>query len=288
MSCNTLRYFVQFPHPGKEHNPGDVNRQPWNTGAHRRKFLRSYGSYVGENGSLFHEQLVFWGEWEAPSYVVGKWHREGSLPRFLHDPVWEHPKSLERRQNTDPWVFGDAFVYSNCRQPSQPALRRLTRGSVIIFGSNLAGEFVLDTVFVVAASFSYSVWDSIDSAESFRFCTIEAIRSDPGYARNQFVLYRGATFEAPVNDMYSFAPCRPFEDPNFRFARPRILLPGCYLNPLAQGPKNAGKARSLTELSALWRNVRDQVASVGCLLGVSFQTPPLDKCSDRRSQGCLC
>lgn len=63
--------FVHFPHPGKEHNPGRMTRQPWNTApGHRRKFVRSAGRYVAADGSKNEALLVFWAEWEAPSYVI--------------------------------------------------------------------------------------------------------------------------------------------------------------------------------------------------------------------------
>jgi hypothetical protein len=147
---------VHFPHPGREHNPGRKSCQPWNTTTkHRRKFLRSLGRYVTANGSLVEASLAFWGEWEAPSYVLKRWSEKGELPRFLQEPVWECPTFSGPRQNTDPWVFGDCFRYSNCKQMAHKSLQTLPRGSVILFGSTLglASEsgprFVLDTVFVV-------------------------------------------------------------------------------------------------------------------------------------------
>jgi hypothetical protein len=130
--------FVHFPHPGTEHNPGRISRQPWNTNLkHRRKFLRSPGRYVAPGGSLAEAPLAFWAEWEAPSYVIQRWPEEGALPRFLQEPRWERPTIKGFRQNTDPWVFGDCFHYSNCYQLNQSGLRNLAAGSVILFGSTL-------------------------------------------------------------------------------------------------------------------------------------------------------
>jgi hypothetical protein len=149
---------VHFPHPKDEHHPGRMCRQPCNTNPkHRRKFLRSPGRYVTPDGSLAEAPLAFWAEWEAPSYVIQPtWRKEGDLPQFLQEPVWEHPGITGFRQNTDPWVFGDCFQYSNCHQlnRNQKGLRTLPAGSMILFGSTLglASEtgprFVLDTVFV--------------------------------------------------------------------------------------------------------------------------------------------
>jgi hypothetical protein len=112
--------FVQFPHPGREHNPGKARRQPWNRGEHGRKFLRSNGRYVARDNSLHGASLVFWGEWEPPSYVIKECPKNGALPRFRQEPVWEHPKDSEPRENTDPWVLEIAFstvIVSNLGNP---------------------------------------------------------------------------------------------------------------------------------------------------------------------------
>lgn len=48
-------------------------------------------------------------------------------------------------------MFGERMVYSNCKQTIRPdnrptALQRLTRGSVICFGSAIGGESCADTI----------------------------------------------------------------------------------------------------------------------------------------------
>jgi hypothetical protein len=124
---------VHFPHPGTEHNPKRMSRQSWNTRKeHGRKFLCSLGQYVDDaTRSPVEASLAFWGEWEAPSYVRQCWPREGELPQFLQEPVWEHPTFNGFRQNTDPWVFGDCFRYSNCK----PTIRSPTRApSALVVG----------------------------------------------------------------------------------------------------------------------------------------------------------
>jgi hypothetical protein len=106
-------YFIQFPHPGPEHVPAEDD-MPWNVGDHARKFLRGHGRCIDHDDTLGEANVVFWGEWEAPSRVVTRW-RDRHGPRALHDPYWCTPPRGSR-QNTDPWVFGEAFRYSNCRQ----------------------------------------------------------------------------------------------------------------------------------------------------------------------------
>jgi hypothetical protein len=86
------------------------------------------------------------------------------------------------RQNTDPWVWGDRMIYSNCKQVFGPERRptfmqrltqRLTRGSVIRFGSTIDGEFCVDTVFVVASAEPWVPAEvaDLDVEDAFKTCT---------------------------------------------------------------------------------------------------------------------
>lgn len=278
---------VQFPHPGREHNPGKSTRQPWNTRDHGRKFLQSQGRYVTVDGHSSAEvPLVFCGEWEAPSYVIECWPKQGDLPRFLHEPVWERPRTREFRQNTDPWVFGDCFRYSNCKQLSQRGLRNLAPGSLLLFGSTIHSQFVIDTVFVVSErSTIFSPANRPKTDDVFRICTIDALSSGgpagcgarycAAEAHANFTLYEGATFENPVDGMYSFSPCRRADDKEMRFARPILTLDR--VNPSSkQSPKGAKDELSLQEISNYWAMVCKQVVAAGCQLGVHFATPRED------------
>ncbi len=285
--------FVHFPHPGDEHKPGRQSFQPWNTTAkHCRKFLRSSGRYVTADGLVVEASLAFWGEWEAPSYVLKRWSEKNELSRSLQEPVWEHPKFSGPRQNTDPWVFGDCFLYSNCKQSAQKSLQTLPTGSVILFGSTLGiksesgPRFVLDTVFVVDEERQrFTPSNPPNTDEAFRVCTVESLatggdvdaygRKDLcGDPRAWFTLFSGATYESPVNEMYSFVPCRRTDRDNFRFARPAISLPTEFVNPWSwQSPKGTGTPLSAHKVRELWATVRQQVIAAECLIGVHFPTP---------------
>ena len=172
---------VQFPHPGGEHGTDRQNEthKSWNTGRHKRKFLLSKGKYV-EGDKLKRGDLIFWGEWEPPSEVE-KLDNENNalLPKWLHKPYLPDPipkqsnsetdcsgdtvnKEQPYFQNTDPCVFGENFIYFNCKQHKKKSnsierteteLARLERGSLILFGSTKGSKpeeafFMLDTVFV--------------------------------------------------------------------------------------------------------------------------------------------
>ena len=145
--------FVQFVHPGGEHEPDHDYCKHWNFAKHRRKFLRTDGGYrSGQASPTRRGEIVFWGEWEPESQVSSFTAPLTHGPRFLHEPYYSKSTQPDG-QNTDPFVFGRNFLYTECRQhtakgPTQ--LRYLTQGSVVLFGSCLERSFfALDTVFVV-------------------------------------------------------------------------------------------------------------------------------------------
>lgn len=138
-------WFIQLPHPGGEHRPKGTN-MPWSQiREHCRKFLLARGDLV-VNGAKSGGQYAFWGEWEPDSRILHAWKRDGPLPQFLHEPLLRVPHDDAWRQNTDPLVFGERFVYSNCRQKDKK-LRSLAPGSLVLFGSGQGRGFVLDTRF---------------------------------------------------------------------------------------------------------------------------------------------
>lgn len=103
------------------------------------------------HGTLSEEMpLLFWGEWEPNSHVVETFSPANNLwPRYLHEPYLPSSKKsavlspvstpsscigdcseTKKKpkggcstdwdkncgQNTDPFVFGEAFIYSLCQQ----------------------------------------------------------------------------------------------------------------------------------------------------------------------------
>jgi hypothetical protein len=272
-----MRCVVQFPHPSAEHPvKGEAGVMPWNTGHHRRKFLKSAGRAVIDVGSPAVEgEYAFWGEWEAESRFERLPKRDKGYPRAVHQPFWRTPLTSSFRQNTDPWVFGEAFRYTNCKQYAQgrpAALQRLERGSLILFGGVKDGAFLVDTVFVVASA---TPWSPDAPAEvvdaTLRVVTCESVATHPEGKGLELTLYQGATPEAPVDGMFSFVPAQLVERAVLGFVKPAISLPGL-VNPRSkQAPK-----KSLVDgegALAAWTSVRDQVLSHGLVLGTSFATP---------------
>ena len=137
--------FVQFIHPGLEHEPDSAAGRSWNVEMHRRKFLRQPGRCLAApDAKPVAAPLVFWGEYEPPTRLVKTFANPvPDGPRFLFAPapVEFHPHDPPL-MNTDPFVFGDRFFYSICKQNNKrgpTAMQRLARGSVILFGSGKNG-----------------------------------------------------------------------------------------------------------------------------------------------------
>ncbi len=161
MNNHTL--FVQFLHPGTEHTPNkNDNFISWNTKEHKRKFIKNPGQYL-ENNCPKNSDLVFWGEWEPQSEVLQRFNpRNSTYPKYLYQPYYSIPLNKKGLQNTDPFIFGDQFHYVCCQQVKK-SLRTLDRGSVILFGSCLNKQFVLDTVFVVDSYHDIKSFDCLCS-----------------------------------------------------------------------------------------------------------------------------
>ena len=272
---------VQFPHPGAEHGGDQGNIKKWNLETHRRKFMRVPGRWRVSPNLDAPEQsgdVVFWGEWEPPSRIITELPRKGAgFPRFLHEPFWTTPPDHPDVQNTDPYVFGDHFLYSNCRQNTRVGplrTQRLARGSLILFGSGLNDEFVLDTVFVVADSQPITAETLSDLRavdEAFRTATLDLLA--PAAQEMRFRLYEGATPASPVEGMFSFFPCKPYEDSLEGFSRPAIAIDGI-INPRNWRSVKMTSLESLDVARHLWERIADQAMHHGLALGVHAATPP--------------
>jgi hypothetical protein len=267
-------YFVQFPHPGREHAPKSAE-MGWNVGVHARKFMRATGTYL-DGTTARTGSFTMWGEWEPPSEIVHRFDSPAAgFPRLVHRPILRKPDDAGWRQNTDPFVFGDHMLYSNCRQLRNHKLRELAPGSLVLFGSRLAGQFVLDTLLVVGSSqpldiagSSASDWPSAEWD-----CIVEPLTLDPALTGLTFRRYEGARYSGSIDEPFSFVPCLPWADDGAPFRRPAIQLDRKWITP---GLTQAARATpaSTDELASLWRQLRDQVEeSSGLHLGVHIDLP---------------
>ena len=237
---------VQFIHPGGEHAPDNAvkNYKSWNHREHKRKFLNSEGLFLTKGISSPRKgNLVFWGEWEPPTDVIGPLFKPNRLyPSWLHSRILPVivPQNFGGLQNTDPFVFDGPFRYFICHQSNKnmnpTALANLKNGSLILFGSyckeNDKGFFQLDTVFVVGASVQYDVSNNNmglflnhASQDYYNISYLRAIPNVHCYPLN-LRLYEGATYSSKVNEMYSFVPSKIKE--NIRQGFPRVKIKSDY------------------------------------------------------------
>jgi hypothetical protein len=277
--------FVQFIHPGGEHGPDRQGQKAWNLGEHRRKFLRVDGRYIEQLGdSPTDSPLVLWGEWEPESDVAPISDSVAAGPRWLHQPYYVRPEAYKNgdlvHQNTDPFVFGDRFLYTLCRQwrgsTQRPTLLRdLEPGSLILFGSLKGGEFVLDTAFVVAEGVlhDFHSWPNVlDGAISETYIDVTM---HPTYAWGEGAelrLYSGAMADDPLDGMFSFVPCLPASAGANGFARPAIKLNGFVAQGLMMGFKTT-RGLPAEKIATLWNSVTEQVIDADLALGTSLALP---------------
>lgn len=285
--------FVQFIHPGLEHEPDSAIGRSWNVEMHRRKFLRQSGRSLSDLAAQpVASKLVFWGEYEPPTTRVKSYaHPVPDGPRFLFAPapVPFHPNDPPL-MNTDPFVFGEHFFYSICKQNNKKgptAMQRLARGSVILFGSGQhRSQFVADTVFVVA---DYVDWNLSNYRERLKgvvppeyfHATLEPIAYEMKVRdlspSQTFRLYIGATFEKPYEGMFSFFPCLPAKEGETNgFARPVLRREGIITDTLTQGQR-MNPQPDVAAVRRLWADIARQVLDQKLRLGVQADLPKLKK-----------
>ena len=286
------RCFVQFPHPGGEHSVR--SGRVWNTTNrnHKRKFMQFRGKWMDEDGITHTDDLRAWGEWEPEAELILEFDSTGGgphYPRCLWKPYWVLTDNYRGLHNTDPFIFGDCFLYSNCRQSNQLGLKALAQGSVIAFGSgkkiNGDWKWVLDTVLVLRDSFPYDPLDPRKALEGkvpdeFLKVTGGPLTNDPKLKKSadsgkaqEFRLYRGAPPDDPVDEMFSFFPAIP-ADGESCFPRPVVTLDGDFFTASNfRAPKGVRQCRKPEELRCLWNSLVTQVRKKSLVLGTRADMP---------------
>ena len=216
---------------------------------------------INEDHLVRNVDLYFWGEWEQPSMVTESCPNGAGCPAYIHRPflgrlngnvsnMYERYGSENnpglRYQNTDPYVFGSRFYYSCCRQTNQ--MKNLGRGDIIIFyggDSNNGKNVKLDTVFVVGGKcleygknicgiyfddphgsryYNDNAQNEILRyvSEAYRDGVLNAIWYGHSSTDNfHNVLYYGATYDDPVDGMFSYFICKP-QNENGEMGFPRV------------------------------------------------------------------
>lgn len=280
---------------------------PWNSEPyHRRKFLQAEGEFVASDGQGVESSLLrFWGEWEPASEMC---RLVGDSPRCLHVPFLKkddqskytsemgaaphcggdnapkcNGKAKESKglQNTDPFVFADHFFYGACQQNSKKGnptnMQSLEKGSIILFGSRLKGKFVLDTVFVVEDEHEYSPGSMATDLKGFAPDVYPYIMQMGGH--DKWTCYKGASFQEPFHQMYSFVPCRKCDGSEEQgFDRPVLddadFKGCCNKQILSDGQQTQNRKVtpvSDAEAQKIWEAVRNSIRRQGYLEGFNFK-----------------
>jgi hypothetical protein len=290
---NVVRF--RFVHPGFEYRRAEyvggrrtrAGVMEWKPGKsmHDRKFMLTWGSLLDWSDGRDHRlvPLVFWGEWEGPSVF---WRVESPgkpLPSIVHAPFRPSERPAEPVQNTDPMVFGDAFVYSNCLQGAYRSLRYLSRGSIVLFGryASVVGRpsFSLDTCLVIDRVESLAPvpmddekW-GVDLLRDAVLCPLHTEGADEPLS-----VYLGQTPADVRKGSFSFFPACLVRGSLALFARPELHPTGALRGVISPTKPQGIKVTSglgVTERDAIWAEVVKQVTSQGCGLGYHASAPPV-------------
>ena len=282
---------IQFIHPGKEHViskrhvKNGVCIYDWNgiNKQHKRKFIKASGQYLDSNNKIQNDFIYFWGEWE-PWSKVSLLHAkppQGDYPRCVHEPIYYSqsapPSYCHRRgKNTDPFVFGDHFLYSLCQQYRKTGptkLNWLSPGSLILFGSCMHPRttnsyFALDTIFVVGERHGYKPADNVNNLDPYFSIHYNKIMGFKGRDLRIFTAYKGASYNSPFEGMYSFVPCKVGESGINGFERAKLTNADLSFitNNLTQGFK--AKDSTISNNLVIWNTVRDIIHRQGFYEGV--------------------
>jgi len=297
---NQMGNIIQFFHPGIEHNTESGIK--WHTGGHKRKFMRTKGSYVNELGQLNSGDVHFWGEWEAQSTLLENYGDSvDNKPRLLFEPFY----SLESQRdcNTDPFVFGNQFYYCICKQGHYPSMRSLETLDIILFGSHKDGDFVLDTLFVVKSGSPYSstnideIRDNVNQVffdvtvskvlQAQKIDLLEVIEHHNGCfefkekeicdsdKRNycltnieeSLINYSAVMYNEKddFDGVFSFSPC----SINGRFARPKLKIDGILNSSKTQGLKIS----QIKNPKDIWELISKQIFEQGLFLMIENVLP---------------
>lgn len=268
---------VVFYHPGGEVLTQNVPNCGWTVKKHGRKYMLTSGRILDSNCAhpIETKELYFWGEYEAPTSRLQLCAQSSrQLPQYLHTLTLPVPPSPRRgvHLNTDPFVFCDDFVFSNCQQVGTGGVKRnvqnLQRDDIILFGSRLDNNFVLDTVFVVDNATPLNqfigtwLFQSITSRLIAQQCLYTAFQ---GRSWNQ-------------NLPYCFVPCWSHNGKNqCGNSRPIIspigALAGIINVRQGRGINGVNRVLSSAQVHAAWLEVVNQVFSQGCQLGVEVNHP---------------
>ena len=290
---------IQFSHNGPELNISKRSKlngrsyrftgnssgyRYWNNEPkHVRKFMKQSGIYIpGINKNPENGDIYLWGEWESQSIFEltgNRYSVSPSLPVAVHRPVFSYAGM--GRHNTDPFVFGDKFYYTNCKQKIEglgQKLLNLPWGSVILFGAEKGrSSFVIDTVFVTGYRESVREYKEHPGLypQMLRDATIELNEGLPEWKS----IYEGVMYDMAktprenFRNTFSFVPCK--VDCGIRgFERPAVDVVKYGLQKPGSGVVT--KTISYSSDKEFWYDLVKDLFDLGFSLGVKIEMPSVD------------
>ena len=269
MNDRSEGYVVLLPHPKGERRPsaqGPLCDWPAPSQRHARKFLRVDGTWWDPQGGEGRDWLELWTEYEAPTLTEPLSPRS-RYPSFVHNIVSRvGPPSL----NTDPWIFRPGFVWTICRHNRADKVRA---GDIVLFGSSVDGDWVVDTVFVVDKRLNRISEGRL--GEIYETCVLATL--EPADLRP----FLGRPFSS-ATDPFSFVPCKMARESHAPFPRlsaTRLLKSLRKLSDDRMPSKKNAQAlvvcKANNGLAIFWRDLIDEVRNQGLICGTSFSHPGL-------------
>ena len=249
---------------------------------HKRKFIKHSGWYLENKYGTFSttpkkSELYFWGEWEPQSKfeLTGNPYKNKILPHAIHFPAFS-TRGIGSH-NTDPFVFGKHFFYTNCKQARNKKLMlNLGKDSIILFGSVLNNRFVLDTVFVVDTSERVS--DYKKHPQSYPLLLRQSTVDLKGVLDDWHKLYKGKMYEfnnsysTGNENVFSFVPCK-IHCGNKGFSRPIIDIKKFKLqNPIPSFNQILYQVTNYNNID-FWHDLVEEIIRQGFLLGIKLEMP---------------
>jgi len=304
---------IQLSHPGKEY-PGyskstgqfvkssvginwssdfSSGTRGWNNlDQHKRKFIFSKDAkyFDSLNGNVKTGDITFWGEWEPHSNfkVISKDTKDFFGPRMLHFPFYDKRYTGRKRQTTDPYVYGDNFWYTHCKQSTESpnqALKHLDNNSIIVMGSerNKDKKFLVDTVFVVKKKHSQN--EMIENYSKLTNLLVKInLEMDASHLllrdkkHSDFGFYMGKNYKD--NDIFSFVPAKIYNNENPGHERLVLDTNDKFYNLQRTGSgsvqKLVLKTSSLSDIDNYWMHLVNEAFNQGFVLGVQIPEPTND------------
>lgn len=183
---------------------------------HKRKFMRMNGvAYLDAKKRPNKGEVTFWGEWEAQSKfdVISETNKNLEKPRLCHKPYFDSSYLGEKKHGTDPFIFGDHFWFTHCKQ-SKKSIRNLGEDSIVIFGSEREQDkmFLVDTIFVVKKRFSQTeIRENIDKySPLLRENNLELKDFIRDESKSEYGFYQGKSYMK--NEIFSFVPAKVLDE----------------------------------------------------------------------------